>query len=143
MVDQKFESELREVIEAFYFAYREFTAGPDKVLARRGLNRVHHRILYFIGRQPGIGVSELLETLKVSKQALHAPLRQLVEMGLVQREAAPEDRRAKQLNLTRTGRLLEAQLTGIQMTLLQGAFDEVGGKSRERWLAVSRAISRG
>ena len=143
MIDQNTESELREVIEAFYFAYREFTAGPDKVLARRGLNRVHHRILYFIGRQPGTGVSELLETLKVSKQALHAPLRQLVEMGLVQREAAPEDRRAKQLSLTRSGRLLEAQLTGIQMTLLQDAFDEAGGKSRQRWLAVSRAISRG
>ncbi|MEN9560511.1 MAG: hypothetical protein RLZZ502_1722, partial [Pseudomonadota bacterium] len=30
-------------IEAFYFAYRHFTERPDKILAARGLSRVHHR----------------------------------------------------------------------------------------------------
>ena len=75
MIDLKKEAYLRQCIEAFYFGYREFTAQPDRILEDRGLNRVHHRILYFIGRNPGIGVGALLDILQVSKQALHAPLR--------------------------------------------------------------------
>ena len=50
MVDQKKQTELRKYIEAFYFGYREFTSLPDKILSEKGLNRVHHRILYFIGQ---------------------------------------------------------------------------------------------
>ena len=47
-------------MEAFFGAYRAFTAKPDEMLARRGLSRVHHRILFFISHQPGLSVSELL-----------------------------------------------------------------------------------
>ena len=52
---------MRRHIEAFYFAYRAFTRVADDILESRGLNRVHHRILYFVGRHPGITVGELLE----------------------------------------------------------------------------------
>ena len=68
------EARLREAIELLYFGYREFTAGPDRILAERGLSRTHHRILYFIGRNEAVSVSELLAILAVTKQALHGPL---------------------------------------------------------------------
>ena len=140
MLDTNREHDLRQAIEAFYFAYREFTAGPDKVLARRGLNRAHHRILYFIGRKSGIGVGELLDTLQISKQALNAPLRQLVEMGLVRRESSPEDGRAKRLRLSASGQKLEAQLTGAQMKLLKAAFDGAREDAGTHWLEVMHAL---
>ena len=35
-------------MEAFFFGYQAFTAKPDEMLAKRGLSRVHHRILFFI-----------------------------------------------------------------------------------------------
>ena len=54
MVDQKREAQLRDAIEHFYFAYRAFTAKPDRILEQRGLGRVHHRILYFVGRKDDI-----------------------------------------------------------------------------------------
>ncbi|RXL39562.1 MarR family transcriptional regulator, partial [Citrobacter sp. AAK_AS5] len=62
MIDLKRQAELREAIELLYFSYREFTAGPDRILAERGLSRVHHRILYFVGRSPGIPINALLAT---------------------------------------------------------------------------------
>ena len=130
----------RGAIEAFYFGYREFTTGPDKLLARRGLGRAHHRILYFVGRKPGIGMGELLDTLQISKQALNAPLRQLIAMDLIQREAEPPDRRTKRLRLTKTGQQLETQLTGVQTELLSAAFEAAGPASREVWLAVMAAL---
>ena len=107
--DPALSGDLHAAIEQFYFAYRGFTDRPDRILERRGLGRVHHRILYFIGRRPDVSVRGLLDLLAVSKQALNAPLRQLMEMGLVGVEVSPDDRRVKRLSLTEAGRKLEAE----------------------------------
>ena len=66
------QTQLRTAMELFYFGYRAFTAHPDRVLDQRGLGRVHHRILYFVGRNPDTSVNELLSVLGVTKQALNA-----------------------------------------------------------------------
>jgi DNA-binding MarR family transcriptional regulator len=131
---------MRAAIEQFFFAYRGFTSNPDRVLAQRGLGRVHHRVLYFVGRNKGISVSALLGILGVSKQALHAPLRQLVEMGLVEVEPSTEDRRLRCLRLTADGRKLEGQLTGTQLKLLTRAFDSVGPQAEAGWRKVMEAL---
>lgn len=142
MVDLKRQDELRSAIEAFYFAYRGFTDQPDRILERRGLGRVHHRILYFIGRRPDVSVRGLLELLAVSKQALNAPLRQLSEMNLVAALPDPADRRIKKLRLTPEGQRLEAELTGAQMHHLQAAFDRIGSQQEQGWREVMDALSK-
>ncbi len=118
MIDLNDDARLRAAVETFYFAYREFTAGPDRILAQRGLSRVHHRILYFVGRQPELSVKTLLQVLAITKQALNAPLRQLNEMGLVLSAADSADGRVKRLRLSVEGVRLEARLTATQMALL-------------------------
>src|ERR1700722_17377458 len=107
MIDQNPGAAGRRAIELMFFAYRRFTDRPDRMLERRGLGRVHHRILYFVGANTGITVKGLLEVLAVSKQALNAPLRQLLEMNLVAQLADPGDRRLRRLALTPEGRRLE------------------------------------
>ncbi len=136
MIDLKRQAELHEAIELFYFAYRAFTDQPDRILERRGLGRTHHRILYFIGRRPDISVQGLLNVLAVSKQALNAPLRQLMEMNLVAAVAGVQDRRVKNLRLTAEGQRLEAELTGAQMRLLQGAFEAAGPADEAGWRRI-------
>jgi DNA-binding MarR family transcriptional regulator len=136
MLDLKRQHELRDAIELLYYAYRAFTDRADRILERRGLGRVHHRILYFIGRRPDISVRGLLEVLAVSKQALNAPLRQLLEMNLVAAVASAEDRRVKRLRLTAEGQRLEAELTGAQMRRLEAAFDAAGLDSENGWRRV-------
>lgn len=136
MVDQFDDRDPRRAIERFYFAYRAFTSGADRLLEARGLGRVHHRILYFVGRNPGISVGALIETLGVSKQALNAPLRALIERELVSAENDVQDRRIRRLCLSEAGRALEAQLTDIQTELLDRAFGESGAKATEGWHAV-------
>ncbi len=132
-------TELRHAIELFYFGYREFTAGPDRILAQKGLNRVHHRILYFVGRNPDIHVTGLLEILAVSKQALNAPLRQLVEMKLVEDRPSPDDKRVKKLRLTRAGEVLEGKLTETQMRWLDAHLGDAHAKAN--WFAVMQGLS--
>lgn len=142
MVDPSREAELRTAIELLYFAYRGFTDSPDRILERRGLGRVHHRILYFIGRRPDVSVRGLLDLLAVSKQALNAPLRQLVEMKLVETAAGADDRRVKTLRLTDDGARLEAELTTTQMRVLEGAFDRAGRAHEAGWRTVMAELAR-
>ncbi|MEX0617772.1 MAG: MarR family transcriptional regulator [Pseudohongiellaceae bacterium] len=142
MVDIIKNEDLMEAIEQFYFAYRSFTAGPDRVLQERSLGRVHHRILYFVGRNPHISVNALLSVLAVSKQALNGPLRVLVDQGLVNTEMSTEDRRIKQLTLSPEGRKLERQLTRIQMQQLDAVFSRAGRKPMQCWLDIMREIPR-
>lgn len=129
-------------MELFFFGYREFTGRPDRILDRRGLGRTHHRILYFVGRNPGISVGGLLDILAVSKQALGAPLRQLTEMDLVALEPDPEDRRVKRLNLTPAGQSLEAELTGAQMRFLSVAFEQAGAANEAGWTKVMELLAK-
>jgi DNA-binding MarR family transcriptional regulator len=134
------EAALRLAIEQFYFGYRAFTAPPDRILDQRGLGRVHHRILYFVGRNPQISVNTLLGLLSVSKQALNAPLRQLIEMRLVAMDTAEYDRRVRQLTLTVNGAKLEAQLTGTQMKQLQAVFEKSGASAEAGWHQVMHCL---
>ena len=143
MVDRS-EAVLRDAIEALYFGYRAFTGRADRILAGRGLGRLHHRILYFVGRNPGVPVKGLLAILSVSKQAINAPLRQLMEMQLIAQTTAPEDRRVKRLRLTDEGARLEAELSGVQMGQIAAAFEAAGADAQAGWAAVmARLADRG
>ena len=139
MLDQPPQTALREAIEGLYFAYRAFTDRPDRILERRGLGRAHHRILYFVGRNPGLSVSGLLGVLGVSKQAINAPLRQLIEMKLVASGSLAADKRTKSLRLTPEGEKLESELTGSQMRLLESA---LGGENAGLQAPLIEALQR-
>jgi DNA-binding MarR family transcriptional regulator len=141
MIDPNSPSGLHEAMELLFFGYRAFTDGPDRILERRGLGRVHHRILYFVGRNPGVPVKGLLEILGVSKQAINTPLRQLMEMNLVAALAADEDRRIKRLALTAEGSRLEADLTGVQTQQLAAAFRAAGPEAAAGWRAVMTTLA--
>lgn len=141
MVDLNRNEELREAIELMYFAYRKFTTGPDRILARHGLTRVHHRILYFVGRQPGLSVKELLEVLQTSKQALNSPLRQLIVMRLVDSEKSPHDGRVRELRLTADGRQLEKRITATQLRLLESVFESSSSTAEPGWREIMKVLA--
>ena len=134
---------MNEAQELLFYAYRAFTAAPDALLEERGWNRVHHRLLHFIARDPGISVNGLLDKLGVSKQAVHGPLKALVEAGMVQTVADEEDRRVKCLTLTAAGKQLEAALSGPQYALLDKIFSEAGSEAVTGWQTIMRALAEG
>lgn len=129
-------------MEAFFFGYQAFTAKADEMLARRGLSRVHQRIVFFIAHHPGVSVKELLSLLGVSKQALNTPLRQLIEMGLVRSVAPDTDKRKRLLELTAEGVGFEAKLRREQVKLLQRVFAQAGEEAVNGWLAINKALGQ-
>ena len=140
MLDLKSTTTQQAAMEAFFFGYQAFTAKADEILARRGLSRVHHRILFFIAKYPGLSMKELLGYLGVSKQALNIPLRQLQEMHLVHSLTAEDDKRKRLLGFTAEGAKLEQALRREQAKLLQRAFSEAGEAAVSGWLQVNQTL---
>lgn len=120
------DEDLREGIELLFFAYRDFTARPDAILADYGFGRAHHRVIYFVGRHPGITVKELLAILKITKQSLARVLRQLVTKGFIEQRQGEQDRRQRLLYLTPKGEELETKLTENQRARIARAYREAG-----------------
>ncbi len=123
------EEDLRQGIELMYFAYRDFTAKADAMLGEYGFGRAHHRVIYFVGRTPGMTVSELLDILKITKQSLNRVLGQLVRQGFITRRMGPRDRRQRLLDLTDKGAELERRLTEAQRALFARAYKAAGAEA--------------
>ena len=123
------EPELRQGIELLYYAYRDFTAEPDAMLARYGFGRAHHRVIYFVGRHPHMSVTELLGILRITKQSLSRVLSQLVEQGFIVQKTGSRDRRQRLLELTAKGVDLERQLSENQRQRIAKALRRSGRTS--------------
>ena len=130
------EEELRQGIELLFFAYRDFTAGPDVLLDEYGFGRAHHRVIYFVGRNPAMTVSDLLDILRITKQSLSRVLGQLVREGFVVQRPGSRDRRQRLLELTAKGVELERRLTERQRVLIAKAYRDAGAEAVEGFRKV-------
>ena len=120
------DDQLRRGIEAMFFAYRGFTADPDRILQEYSYGRAHHRAIHFIKRSPGTTVNNLLDILGVTKQSLNRVLRALIEDGLVESRVGKQDRRERHLLLTEAGQELEKELSEAQRGRMRAAYREAG-----------------
>ena len=134
------EEELRQGIELLFYAYRDFTAEPDAMLARYGFGRAHHRVIYFVGRYPRLTVTELLGILRITKQSLSRVLGQLVRQGFIVQKPGPRDRRQRLLELTPAGVELERQLSENQRQRVAKAYREAGAQAVDGFRNVMLGI---
>jgi DNA-binding MarR family transcriptional regulator len=134
------EEEVRQGIELLFFAYRDFTAEPDAILARHGFGRAHHRVIHFVGRHPQMSVGELLGILRITKQSLSRVLGQLVREGLILQRPGSHDRRRRLLELTQKGRDLERQLSEPQRERIANAYRRAGAQAVEGFRKVMLGI---
>ena len=120
------DEEIRQGIELMFFAYRDFTADPDRILDPLGMGRAHHRTVHFIGRNPGMMVGELLDILRITKQSLNRVLGQLVREGYVAQRPGTTDRRERRLFLTAAGEVLEQRLSEPQRARVGASYRAAG-----------------
>ncbi len=131
---------LRQSIELLFLAYRDFTAEPDEILSRYGFGRAHHRVIYFVGRNPGMTVSKLLDILQITKQSLARVLRQLVEEGFIEKRLDHKDGRRRLLYLLKKGSEIEILLTRLQAKRIRAAFELAGENVESAFKNVLRGI---
>jgi len=123
---QSDDAPMYELIELFFFAYRDFVGDADRLLEAYGFGRAHHRILYFVSRTPGLTIAELLEILRITKQSLNRVLRELVDKNFIEARAGALDRRRRQLYATPEGERLALRLAQVQTRRFASALDKLG-----------------
>lgn len=134
------DEQLRQGIEAMFFAYRGFTADPDRILADMAYGRAHHRAVHFINRAPGTTVNNLLNILGVTKQSLNRVLRTLIDDGLVESRVGENDKRERHLFLTPAGQELEQTLSDAQRARMRMAFRDAGPEAVAGFRKVLEAM---
>ena len=134
------DEQLRKGIEAMFFAYRGFTADPDRILSEKGYGRAHHRALHFIHRSPGTTVNNLLSILGVTKQSLNRVLRTLIDDGLVESTVGQRNKRERHLRLTERGSALERALSDAQRDRMRGAYRAAGPEAVAGFRRVLEAM---
>ena len=134
------DEQLRQGIEAMFFAYRGFTSDPDRILDQHGYGRAHHRALHFINRSPGTTVTNLLVILGVTKQSLNRVLRTLIADGLVDARVGAQDRRERHLHLTPSGAELERALSDAQQARVRQAYRQAGPEAVAGFRRVLEAM---
>src|SRR5579859_1912131 len=134
------DEDLRQGIELLFYAYRDFTAEPDAMLARYSFGRAHHRVIYFVGRYPKLTVTELLGILRITKQSLSRVLGQLVRQGFIVQKPGPRDRRQRLLQLTPKGVELERELSENQRRRVAKAYREAGAQAVDGFRRVMLGI---
>lgn len=127
-----------DLIELFFFAYRDFVSDPDRILADYGFGRAHHRVLHFVQRRPGLTIAELLDILQITKQSLNRVLKELVETGFVEQRPGTRDKRQRKLHATAAGQQLAIRLAELQARRIGRALEAAGPEAApiiQRYLA--------
>jgi DNA-binding MarR family transcriptional regulator len=128
-----------DLIELFFFAYRDFVSDPDRILDEYGFGRAHHRVLHFVDRQPGLTIAELLDILRITKQSLNRVLKELIEKDFVESRTGTSDRRQRLLFVTIHGHDLALKLAKLQTRRIMRALADLEPEAKEQ---VSRYLLR-
>ena len=137
------DEELSAGLDLLFCAFRDVAAESDPTLASHSFGRAHHRVVYFVGRNPGITVSELLAILRITKQSLSRVLGQLVAKGFIAQHPGREDRRRRMLTLTEAGVNLERKLTAGQRARIARAYRAAGPHAVEGYRKVLAGLIDG
>ena len=116
-----------DLIELFFFAYRDFVGDADRLLLRYKFGRAHHRVLYFVERRPGLTIAELLDLLKITKQSLSRVLKDLVDQAYVEQRSGQLDRRQRLLYPTEKGQKLAHEIAGVQSRRFERVLRQLPG----------------
>ncbi len=84
---------------------------------RHGLTPTQIQILLVLNARGAVRISALAPELGITQPTVSDAVAALVKKGLANRESDPDDRRAVQLNLTRAGKNLAAELDGCPPAL--------------------------
>jgi DNA-binding MarR family transcriptional regulator len=141
-VDMKRLDPMDPALELMYFGLRGMTREADAILERYELGRAHHRILFVLARRDGSTVGQLRDTLGISAQAMHRPLRQLQDKGFVAVSRDPTRHRFKALHLTEAGRSLEHDCSEAERAVMRTAFTQCGDAAAAHWARVMEIVAR-
>jgi DNA-binding MarR family transcriptional regulator len=108
--------------------------------ARLELTRAHYSVLAHLARHEGCNQSFLAQVLEVEPITLMKQLDRLEELALIERRAAPADRRTRHLFLTAAARPLLDRIHAIGADVREEALAGIGPDDRKRLCEILQAM---
>ena len=123
-----------------YCTFLKLQRGFEDILAPYGLVLSQFEALVKIGCKPGIIQQELVNVLLVTKGNVGALLDRLESIGLLERRAAANDRRANQLYLTAAGEALIVELFQKRQIFVNEVFKPLDIEQRKSLESLLKMI---
>tara|TARA_B100000963_G_scaffold361820_1_gene400026 strand:+ start:2451 stop:2888 length:438 start_codon:yes stop_codon:yes gene_type:complete len=116
------EKNLKDVIELLLKSYTSSFSDSEQTLKRNSLGKAHHRLIILIDNKPGLKVSDILNSLKITKQSLNRVIQDLIKKGLINLKKGEKDGREKKVFLTAKGIEFSNNLFNSQKSRILSAF---------------------
>ncbi|AGB70621.1 MULTISPECIES: MarR family winged helix-turn-helix transcriptional regulator [Rhizobium] len=120
---------------------RKLRAAFDALVREHGMTLSRARVFRKLSRRDGINQRELADELELETPTLVRILDAMEAQNFIERRAAVSDRRAKQIFITESGKVVAAEVealaSGVRADILEGISDEDVGMA----LKVIRAMT--
>jgi DNA-binding MarR family transcriptional regulator/GNAT superfamily N-acetyltransferase len=129
-----------ELIRSFNRFYTKQLGLLREGLLKTPFSLTQARVLYEIGRRPGLPSTRLIEELNLDPGYLSRLLKSFEKQGLVQRSNSKDDRRVHQLSLTDKGRAEFRRLDARSQVQIGKMLSGMSGSQRERLVSSMATI---
>ncbi len=131
----------QELFDDLFAFNRKLRAAFDALVREHGMTLSRARVFRKLSRRDGINQRELADELELETPTLVRILDAMEAQNFIERRAAVSDRRAKQIFMTESGKVVAAEVealaTGVRADILEGISDEDIGVA----LKVIRAMT--
>ncbi|OCJ18203.1 MarR family transcriptional regulator [Rhizobium sp. AC44/96] len=130
----------REIIEDLAAFNRKLRAAFDSLVRERNMTLPRARVFFTLNKKDGINQRELADRLELETPTLVRILDAMEGQGFVQRRVAGNDRRAKEIYMTETGRVVAGEINDIAVNLRAQVIDGISEGDLRTTLNVIRAM---
>lgn len=118
----------RELFDELSAFNRKLRAAFDALVREHGMTLARARVFHKLSRRDGINQRELADELELETPTLVRILDAMEAQNFIERRPVPSDRRAKQIFMTESGKVVAAEVealaSGVRADILQGIPDE-------------------
>ena len=130
----------RELIEDLAAFNRKLRAVFDKIVRERNMTLPRARVFFTLNKKDGINQRELAERLELETPTLVRILDAMEAQGFVQRRVAGSDRRAKEIYITETGKVVAGEIDDIAVKVRAQVIAGIPENDLKTTLEVIRAM---
>lgn len=117
----------RELFDELSAFNRKLRAAFDALVREHGMTLARARVFHKLSRRDGINQRELADELELETPTLVRILDAMEAQNFIERRPVPSDRRAKQIFMTESGKVVAAEVealaSGVRADILQGIPD--------------------
>lgn len=130
----------RELIEDLAAFNRKLRAVFDKIVRERNMTLPRARVFFTLNKKDGINQKELADRLELETPTLVRILDAMEGQGFVERRIAGSDRRAKEIYITETGKVVAGEIDNIAVNVRAQVIAGISESDLKTTLNVIRAM---